>query len=247
MLPLYIEGISGCRVELDDPALRVTIPEKADRLFPLTRISRVICNGKIDWTMPALLACADTGIQILFLDGSGEIRARWLGRSRERQSLTQRLVDLITFTGGKEFYVNWYLSMEKLAVRCFARRIGLLNWRDCSVTEIYQRLQIQLGNEGLYRACLLESVLCGELISWLSTCGFEWDDEVLLSAELDLATDLSKLLLWEFYPRLLEMDFQSAESPLEAMAYLFQQHNNRCYWLFRSCINKLRQFLMETR
>lgn len=247
MLPLYIEGISGCRVEFDDPALRVSIPNRADRLFPLSRISRVICNGKMDWTMSALLACADAGIQILFLEGSGEIRARWLGRSGERQSLTQRLVDLITFTDGKELYANWYLSMEKLAVRCFARRIGLPDWRDCSAPEMYQRLQIQLGNEGLYRACLLESVLYGELITWLSTCGFEQDNEALLSAKLNLATDLSKLLLWDFYPRLLEMNIQTTESPLETMAYLFQRHSDRCYSLLRSCINKLHQFLMTTR
>ena len=79
--------------------------------------------------MSALLACADTGIQLLFLDGNGEIRARWLGRSGERQSLTQRLVDLLTYDDGRESYTNWYMSMEKLAVRSFARRIGLPDWR----------------------------------------------------------------------------------------------------------------------
>jgi hypothetical protein len=41
-----------------------------------------------------LLACADAGITLLFLENNGEVSARWRGRGGERQSLTQRLVDL---------------------------------------------------------------------------------------------------------------------------------------------------------
>ena len=247
MLPLYIDGFAGCRVELDDPALRVLISDKADRLFPLSRISRVICNGKVEWSMSALLACADTGIQLLFLDGNGEIRARWLGRSGERQSLTQRLVDLLTYDDGRESYTNWYMSMEKLAVRSFARRIGLPDWRERSASELYQKLKFQLGSEGLYRARVLESVLYGELMAWLSTCGFEQHNEDLLSAELDLATDLGKLLLWDFYPVLLDMNIRITDTPLEDLAILFHQRSDRCYSLFRSCINRLHHFLLAVR
>jgi len=45
MRPLYIDGSPGCRVVLDEPALRVVVPDKADQLFPLSRISRVVCKG----------------------------------------------------------------------------------------------------------------------------------------------------------------------------------------------------------
>ena len=47
MRPLYIDGSPGCRVVLDEPALRV-VPDKADQLFPLSRISRVV-------TMPCIV------------------------------------------------------------------------------------------------------------------------------------------------------------------------------------------------
>lgn len=248
MLPLYINGVAGCRVELDDPALRVLIPDKADRLFPLTRISRVICNGKVEWAMSALLACADIGIQLLFLDDKGEIRARWQGSIGGRQSsLNQRLIDLLTYIDGKESYRNWYMAMEKLAVRSFARRIGLLDWRECSVPGMYQQVKSQLGDNGTYREHLLHSILYGELKSWLSIYGFDWDNEVFVSGDLDLATDLGKLLLWDFYPRLLDMGLETAKTPLEDMAILFQQRNDRCYSLFISCINKLHQFLLRSR
>ncbi len=95
MRPLYINGSSGCRVVLDQPALRVVVQNKADQLFPLSRISRVVCKGAVEWSMFALLACADAGINLLFLQQNGEVRARWLGRGNERQSLNQRLVDLL--------------------------------------------------------------------------------------------------------------------------------------------------------
>src|SRR5664279_3014752 len=133
MRPLYIDGAPGCRVALDDPALRVVVPDKADQLFPLSRISRVVCKGGVDWSMAALLACADTGINLLFLQKNGEVRARWLSRGNERQSLTQRVVDLLARADGFSCYENWYLSMEKLAARSFARRMGILEWREVSI------------------------------------------------------------------------------------------------------------------
>ena len=248
MLPLYIDGVMGCRVELDDPALRVLIPDKADRLFPLSRISRVICNGKVEWSMSALLACADIGIHLLFLDDKGEVRARWQGSISARQSsLTQRMIDLLAYKDGRESYKNWYMAMEKQAVRSFARRIGLSNWRECSAPEMYQQIEFQLGNEGVYREHLLHSILCGEVKAWLSIYGLDWNNEVLLSEELDLATDIGKLLLWDFYPTLLDMEPETAKTPLNAMAILFQIRNDRCYSLFMDQINKLHHFLLEAR
>ncbi|MBX3628573.1 MAG: CRISPR-associated endonuclease Cas1 [Nitrosomonas sp.] len=100
MRPLYIDGVSGCRVIWDDPALRIIVPDRADQLFLLSRISRVVCQGGVEWSMQALLACADAGIQLLFLEKNGAIRARWLGQSGERQRLTQRLIDLLSRTDG---------------------------------------------------------------------------------------------------------------------------------------------------
>lgn len=245
MRPLYIDGVTGCRVIFDDPALRVIVPDQADRLFPLQRISRVICRGCIEWSMPALLACADEGIQLLFLKSGGEIRARWLSWSNERQSLTQRLIDLLSRANGPELYANWFLSMEKLAARCFARRLGLPGWREYPVAQLRQRLKIDLGSEGWQHAQLLKSVLYGELLIWLPEYGFGRDGEALVSFHLDLASDLSELLLWDcYYPLLNASDAGTAVSLLSAAA-LFQQRSDRCYLLFRSSINKLHQFLLK--
>jgi len=244
MRPLYIDGLPGCRVVLDEPALRVTVPEKADQLFPLSRISRVVCKGVVEWSMSALLACADVGINLLFLEKNGEVRARWLGRGGERQSLTQRLVDLLARADGQERYENWHLSMEKLAARSFARRMGLVEWREVSVNELRQRLTLSLSDEGRHRASLLQSLLHSELLNRLPECGFCSDDEALLSGNLDLASDLSKVLLWDFYPALLAADEPDAATALSAMAILYEQRADRFYLLFKSTINKLHQFLL---
>jgi hypothetical protein len=244
MRPLYIDGLPGCRVVLDEPALRVVMPDMADQLFPLTRISRVVCKGVVEWSMSALLACADVGINLLFLEKNGEVRARWLGRGNARQSLTQRLVDLLARADGVQRYENWYLSMQKLAARNFARRMGLVEWREVSINELRQRLALSLSDVGQYRANLLQGLLQSELLSLLPECGFCSDDEALLTSDLDLAADLSKLLLWDFYPALLATDDPDTNMALAAMAMLYQQRADRFYLLFRGTINKLHQFLL---
>lgn len=245
MRPLYIDGAPNCRVVLDAPALRITVPDQADQLFPLSRISRVVCQGSVDWSMQALLACADAGIQLLFLEKSGAIRARWLGQSGERQRLTQRLIDLLSRADGPTLYTNWLLSMEKLAARSFARRMGLNGWRECSAVKLLQQLKQTLDHNGWHRAELIQSILYSELLIWLPECGFERDNEVLLSMELDLAADLSQLLRWDYYIVLLDPDATSLRgNSLQIIAELFQQRRERCYRLFRSSINKLHQFLL---
>ena len=244
MRPLYIDGVPGSRVVLEEPALRVVTPDKADQLFPLSRISRVVCKGVVEWSMSALLACADAGINVLFLAKNGEVRGRWLGLSSARQLPAQRLVDLLARADGPALYENWLLAMEKLAARSFARRMGLRDWREAAVPELRRQLQLSLSDNGRQCANVLVSVLHGELLSWLPECGFCSDDEALLDKQMDLAADLSKLLAWDFYPALLESDGESCVAALPAMATLVQARSERCYLLLRSTINKLHQFLL---
>lgn len=244
MRPLYIDGSPGCRVVLDEPALRVCLAGKADQLFPITRVSKVVCKGVVEWSMSALLACADAGVSVLFLEKNGEVRARWLGHAGDRQGLAQRLADLMVRADGPALYENWRLSMEKLAARSFARRIGLLDWREVPVVSLRRLLFESLGSEGRHRANLLQSLLQAELLVWLPEAGFVCDDETQLDSDLDLGAFLSRLLLWDFYPTLLEAGETEREEPMRAMAMLFQQRADRCYLLFRSTINKLHQFLL---
>ncbi len=242
MRPLYIEGSVGCRVVFDDPALRVVVTDKADQLFPLSRVSRVVCSGVVDWSMSALLACADAGVNVLFLAKNGELRGRWLGQSQQRQLLAQRLVDLLARPDGLGRYENWYLAVEKLAARSFARRLGLLNWREISVVDLRRYLQQLLSEQQRYCANAMQTVLLSEVLIWLADADLASDDENLLSDGLDLADDFSRLLLWDFYGFLLANSLSEAD--LQATAGLFEQQADRFYLLFRSTVNKLHQFLL---
>lgn len=245
MRPLYIDGSPGCRVVLDEPALRISLADKADQLFPMSRVSRVVCKGVVDWSMSALLACADAGITVLFLERNGELRARWLGRVSTRQSLTQRLLDLLARADGPGLYENWTLAMEKMAARSFARRMGLQDWRELPVQTLRRQLFVSLGAEGRHQANLLENILHAELLLWLPEAGFSGDDEALMASDPDLAVFLSRLLMWDFYPLLLDGDAVFQSPPMQAMAKVFQQRADRSYLLFRSSINKLQQFLLS--
>ena len=244
MRPLDIDGVTGCRVVLDEPALRVIMPEKADQLFPLSRLSRVVCKGIVEWSMSAMLACADAGINLIFLHKNGEVRARWLATGTERQSLTQRLVDLLERADGLQRYQNWYLAMQKLAARSFARKQGLADWREISINQLQSMVNASLGELGRYRAKLMLSIVHSELLLILIDVGFSGDDEALNSNELDLAVDLSQLVLWYFYPFLLNAESAEHEKDFVVMAGLYQEHEDRCYLLVRSILSKLQQFLL---
>ncbi len=244
MRPLYIDGFPGCRVVLDDPALRIVVPEKADQLFPLSRISRVVCKGVVEWSMSALLACADAGITLLFLNANGEVRARWLGQCGNRQSLSQRLVDLLARSDGLALYENWYASMEKLVARSLARRSGIVDWRLVSIQELRLHFVLEFSTTDRLRANLLESLLQSELMIMLPNFGFSNDDEALIAGPVDLVRDLSRLLVWDFYPALMAWHNPEGLPDVKAIAQLFQAQEDRMYLLAKSSLNKLHQFLL---
>lgn len=97
MKPLYLNGRSGMRVTLDEPALRVSLPERAVTLYPLQRISRVIASGTVEWSTAALLACAERGITITFLRSDGAIQGYLFGESTHGRVCT--VVCRICWTG----------------------------------------------------------------------------------------------------------------------------------------------------
>jgi hypothetical protein len=118
--------------------------------------------------------------------------------------------------------------------------MGIMEWREVSINELKHQLTLSLSDVGQYRANLQQGLLHSELLIWLPECGFCSDDEALLTGDLDLASDLSKLLLWDFYPTLLATDKPDNVLALAAMAELNQQRADRSYLLFRSTISKLR-------
>jgi hypothetical protein len=210
----------------------------------LSRVSRVVCKGVVEWSMSALLACADAGITLLFLNNAGEVRARWLGQSGIRQLLTQRLVDLLARADGLALYENWYASMERLVARSLARRMGIQEWREVSIHELRMHLILDFSPSDHYRVNLLKSLLHSQIALLLPGLGFSYDDEVLITGPVDLASDLSKLIVWDFYPDLITWKMVSDMTDVKAIALLHQKREDRVFLLTKSSINKLHQFLL---
>ena len=154
------------------------------------------------------------------------------------------MVDLLSRADGLQRYENWYLAMQKLAARSFARKLGLTDWREISINELQAMVNASLGELGRYRAKLMLSIVHSELLVVLIDAGFSGDDEALNSNELDLAADLSQLVLWYFYPALLSAETSDDEKDFAVMAALYQEHEDRCYLLVRSILSKLQQFLL---
>jgi len=72
---LYIDGRSGARVQQDGPSLLVRRRTEAARRLPLRLLSRIVVTGCVEWTTPALLACADAAIPVSFVARDGSVRA----------------------------------------------------------------------------------------------------------------------------------------------------------------------------
>lgn len=110
---LYIEARPGMRVSLDGPALRITAPDRAERLFPLARLARVITLGQVDWQTEALLACARAGIPLTFADRGGALVGRLLGPSQGQETLANLFNQLVQRPDWRERYSECLAALEQ--------------------------------------------------------------------------------------------------------------------------------------
>jgi hypothetical protein len=250
MRPLYIDGTEATRVKLDAPALRVSIAERADELFPLQRISRIVVTGSVCWETDALLACADHGITIAFLNGCGEVRGRWLGKSGERQLFIQRLADLVTRPDGLELYESWYDAMERMIVRSVARKLMKNQWQIVTSYQLrsffntQQRSLTQQPADGVYT--LMRSLLSAQLVQSFQDVGIGAKSELFQDQWLDLQNDFAGLLFWDLEVPLLDWleNFNSCPRHQEIVAF-YDNRSERIQHLYQGLVNKLHCWLVE--
>jgi hypothetical protein len=250
MRPLYIEGNSGTWIELDAPALKVTVPEQADRLFPLRRISRVIVSGGVQWRTDALLACANQGITVSFLGDGGAVVARWLGKSGERQSFMQRLADLISRADGKNVYESWYQAMERRVVQSAANSLlkqsqAIVTPRELQafLTEQQKNLSVQ-PFKPVYNT--VRGLMSAQVIQLFHESGLDAESELLQENWLDLPSDFAHLLFWDLQtPLLIWLENLSALPDYRQQIEFYDSRSERISRLYRGLMNKLHRRLVE--
>ncbi len=203
--PLYLCGAQPLEVTLDGPALCVDSAEHASRLFPLQRISRVIVSGNVRWGTEALLACADEGITITFLNTEGEVRARWIGRVTGRSGLKQRLDDLLDRPDGRQLYEGWRHAMEQQAALAALKPLDL-DLREAAdlsrLCALANRAAERLADTQTARriARLQHGMLEAQVTELLHEAGLLGDGDPAPRSAPHLAGDLTRILAWRLEP-----------------------------------------------
>jgi hypothetical protein len=242
--PLYLQG-SGTAVKRDGPALRVIRPGTAERWFPLRRISQVVSAPHIDWSLDALLACAESRITVSFIDGEGAVLARLVGKPGNRCELRP---------DWREQYEQWTAAMERMAVRSVIRRTGIAFDRPPSAKEL--RRLFQDGARGMDQLPAYERIgrevfglLTGLVTKHLADAGITTELEPM--GELNPVTGVSSILFWDFQlARLAWLEDRLRENRLgipdriEIVGF-FEARRRRTEHLTRSLLNRLHRWLIE--
>jgi hypothetical protein len=115
--PLYIGRGVKARVDLDGPALRVRAARRAERRYPLYRISRVIANPGVDWSAAALRACLENAIPIVIVGEDGAPLG-WLHPAQPRPArLADAIEELLDRPDWRERYGNWLRAARMRVLR----------------------------------------------------------------------------------------------------------------------------------
>jgi hypothetical protein len=203
-VPLYIAAQGETFVGLDGPALRVSQPGSADRLFPLCRIGRVHTSPRADWEQTALLACAEVGIPVVFVDDDGQILARLLGRPGERDELRSRLVEFLLRPEAAGMLRYWMDQSRHRAARWAALKLGR---RRVGERAAQIRQWVNRAAEGLAGAesaehtrQWLRSLAYGWMEAHLADLGLGRTTELGQAGDPPLAADLTDILYWYLEP-----------------------------------------------
>jgi hypothetical protein len=202
--PLYLAPPADTRVVLDGPALCVQQEERAEQLFPLQRIARVYTDTSVDWSTPALLACAERGIGVLFVAPDGAVAARLLGRPGARDELLHRFTEFMLLPQAPERYAHWLLSQRRRLAYWACMKLdapaGVRNPRNARQW-LERRAAAHAGRRGAERTRQwLRALAYQRTEVHLTDLGFGASTELGQSGEPSLARDLAELLTWYLQP-----------------------------------------------
>jgi hypothetical protein len=110
---LYLDGRGGLDVVLDGPALRVHRPGRADGLYPLPRVARVVAVGAVRWHPDALRACLSVHKPVAVLDSGGRFVRVLFRQPSQQYGLARHLGELLAVPRFRERYARWRREAER--------------------------------------------------------------------------------------------------------------------------------------
>ena len=252
MKPCYIRGREGLRVQLDGPALSITVPGQAAVLTPLGRISRVVISGEAECSTAALLACAERGITTTFLQHDGSVRAHLFGPATSNNDLFVHLRDLLDRPDWPDLYQVWLDSAASRARRALCRKL-CLQPDKISLKKIQTALDLHIEhfvNTG-QRRYLQRRLhgLCSNLASeTLQRSGLSAARSRYLEQRLDVPGDFADLLSLSLQLPLIEWLSRQPEQGRindHDIVALFEKNTQRLERIARSLTTRLYSFLVE--
>jgi hypothetical protein len=199
---LYLDGGQGLRVLQDGPALRVRQRNVCDRLYPLTRLAQVVVSGPVEWSTPALLACADMSVPVAFLSAAGELRGRISGplAADPLLDLNLALESFLDQHDGLTRYHAWFAAKAQQARLGFVRAAGwgALRTEPQTVRKlIEQRARLYTRASQLRR---FDRQVYGLLRMWagklLRDSKLDTERPGLVVHQLDICRDFTHILIW---------------------------------------------------
>jgi hypothetical protein len=250
--PLYLHAKAPTQIVLQGPALRVKSENQAEHLYPLRYIERVQADHNITWSTPALLACAERGICIQFLDAQGQTLARLLGSNHAQHSLAIRLVAILARPGWQNQYQRWCYGRRLQTLRYVAQKLGyryeqskdleaLPSWSRAQLAERHPKDPADAGLQWL------NNDLYGFINQRLRDLDIQ-GDPLLLQQPLDLARDLTRILsAILLLVRQRGLKAQNHEIPIDRKlaALWFNQQRGLIDWQLKRLLNLLELWTLE--
>lgn len=246
MKPLYLKGIEGAQVDYEAPALKVSVPDKTRQLFPLTRVSRVVVTGPVDWSMAALLACADAGVAVVFLESTGEVRGQWLGTRRHRRNLVQLFTEVLQRTDAADRYRDWLAGMQRMAVRSAARRLAFADWEDADGAGLKTWFDASQNRSWDCVNRWLQGFLLSSVMQELGALGLDAGSGCWRDQRFNLPEEFCNLLFWDFFPALVRWQARQPAPPDHRAVIVFYENRwPRVEQLLRGIVNKWHRWLLD--
>ncbi len=233
MKPLYLGAIAQLKVELDGPALCVSSPVQARALYPLRRLSRIITNHTVQWSMKALMACAQRGIPVTFVNRRGDVLGYLFGHVETHQRLFfKNIYDLLIDMPDQRIYHRWRLDMDRSIRDWLSKQVfgsPLLSaitlrqtFAECNADWLEQPGHLGLVNR-------LQMLVVGLVTELLVAHGLSSEQIALLDERFNIIEDMSKLLYWDTYILLtdwIENNYLVPDNE-KTLVRLFEKYNER--------------------
>ena len=201
--PLYIDASRPARVSLDGPALSVSQPDAALRRYPLSRINRVVSQGRVDWTQEAVVALLDRGIVITFLKGGNAACGFAMPATPSTTPPSRRLEEFLSRRNWKTLYTDWLRAYERREVLSVLRRLRIRT-RDLRPIRVRKAIESHLARFAPLPLCRkfkrhLDSLLAALVYQTLT------DQNLAPSVLMDrrpgfhFPADAARVLNWRLY------------------------------------------------